>query len=169
MDEVAQLSGLADMSATDLAHRQSAFQTRVNTQRHTYHRGIGGSSPSNNLKLLLEMLHQKLTPGAQQFKPSALQRAVTLQLQSLKHRDKSPEFLFGERARLSAYGDQPIQRPLSADMLEGVTTELLSHLYHSGFTACPTDFRFVFVVGGHGRVCGLCVVCMCFTFTRCLC
>mmetsp|Transcript_104113 Transcript_104113/g.299888 ORF Transcript_104113/g.299888 Transcript_104113/m.299888 type:complete len:152 (-) Transcript_104113:1980-2435(-) len=46
IDEVAGLSGLGELNGDALANLTSTWQTRVNTQRHTYHRGIGGSCPA---------------------------------------------------------------------------------------------------------------------------
>lgn len=145
LDEVAGLSGLADLDGDALANLTSTWQTRVNTQRHTYHRGIGGSCPATRLELLLQLLHLKLSPNKQRFRAGSLAKVVSVQLEGIKHRGKTPEFHFGEKARLAAYGDQPIMRPMSAEALRKVTVDDLSRLYETGFTAAPSSFSFSFV------------------------
>jgi len=145
IDEVAGLSGLGELDGDALANLTSTWQTRVNTQRHTYHRGIGGSCPAARLELLLQLLHLRLTPGAQHFKAGSLAKVISLQLEGIKHRDKMPDFHFGEHARISAYGDVPIMRPISPEALEQVSVEDLSRLYTAAFPADATSFTFTFV------------------------
>mmetsp|Transcript_104115 Transcript_104115/g.299901 ORF Transcript_104115/g.299901 Transcript_104115/m.299901 type:complete len:468 (-) Transcript_104115:1056-2459(-) len=190
IDEVAGLSGLGELNGDALANLTSTWQTRVNTQRHTYHRGIGGSCPAARFELVLQLLHQKFTPGAQRFKAGSLAKVVAVQLEGIKHREKTPEvragvlrvfwgplaisarslpdphnpshahscphrilavhtillqFHFGERARLAAYGDVSIMRPISAEVLEKVSVDDLSRLYEAAFTADPSAFTFSFV------------------------
>ena len=136
---------------------------------------------------MLQLLHQKFTPGAQRFKAGSLAKVAAVQLEGIKHREKTPEvragvlwvfwsplaisarslpdphnpshahsrphrilavhtillqFHFGERARLAAYGDVPIMRPISAEVLEKVSVDDLSRLYEAAFTADPSAFTF---------------------------
>lgn len=70
--------GLA-LDGDALLSLRSQWQCRVNTQRHMYHRGVGGSAPSVHLVELLRMAELKLTKGMQPFKPQALQKCVAVQ------------------------------------------------------------------------------------------
>jgi len=84
ISDVADACGLGPLDGVSLAELQSRTNTRVNTQKHMYHRGLGGSCPaapklgraSANLELLLQMIHLKLRSGGQQLKPAALHRAI---------------------------------------------------------------------------------------------
>ena len=79
LDEVAEGSGLGALDADALRHLRATTNARVSTQRHPYHRGLGGSAPADQLPTLLTMLELKLTPGAQPFAPRALAECKRLQ------------------------------------------------------------------------------------------
>eukprot|EP00747_Dinoflagellata_sp_TGD_P018624 gnl/TRDRNA2_/TRDRNA2_126621_c0_seq1.p1 gnl/TRDRNA2_/TRDRNA2_126621_c0~~gnl/TRDRNA2_/TRDRNA2_126621_c0_seq1.p1 ORF type:complete len:559 (-),score=99.44 gnl/TRDRNA2_/TRDRNA2_126621_c0_seq1:83-1567(-) len=145
LDDVAGLSGLGPLDGDSLLNFKSTRQTRVNTQRHTYHRGLGGSAPVEQLENLLQMLHLKLCRDAQPFSQASLEKVVSVQMEGLRHREKDPHFHFMERGRLLAYGDLPIMRPTSAEVLNSLAVEDLRELYNSAFTQDPTSFRLVFV------------------------
>eukprot|EP00614_Pseudopedinella_elastica_P015490 CAMPEP_0172582826 /NCGR_PEP_ID=MMETSP1068-20121228/2363_1 /TAXON_ID=35684 /ORGANISM="Pseudopedinella elastica, Strain CCMP716" /LENGTH=1159 /DNA_ID=CAMNT_0013376375 /DNA_START=54 /DNA_END=3533 /DNA_ORIENTATION=+ len=145
IDDVAEKSGLGDLDGEAYAHLQAQWQARVNTQRHTYHRGLGGSAPTEKLRELLAMLELKLTPGRQPFSPGALAQCVELQVEGLRFRDEQPEFELMERARVMAFSDVPVMRPTRPDLLRAVTVDDLARLYAAAFTRRPEHFTFVFV------------------------
>lgn len=67
--------------------------------------------------------------------PAALPPVLSqVQLEGLAHRQRSPEFHLSERARVLAYGDIPIMRPLSSDHLTQLQTFDLDRLYGAAFT-----------------------------------
>jgi hypothetical protein len=114
VDDVADGSGLGFIGHEELRDLKAATSVRVNTQRHLYHRGVGGSAPSSRLPELLTMLALKLTPGRQPFRAEALAKAVAVQQEGLRHRDRQPEFKLLERARVLCHGDVSLKalRPM---------------------------------------------------------
>lgn len=122
---------------------QSRTKTRVNTQRHTYHRGIGGSSQSDTVELMLALLTLKM--NAQIISPEELLKSVKVESEQMEHRENSPEFVFMERARIVCCGDEHIFRPLNKTKLAEVNPLSGQPLYDRAFMADPTAFTFVFV------------------------
>jgi hypothetical protein len=64
IDDVCQESGLLHLTGEEMGELQSQHKCRVNTQRHLFHRGIGGSCPKQHLELLLQLLFLKMTSSA---------------------------------------------------------------------------------------------------------
>ena len=145
VDEVAGQSGLGALDGDALVNLRSTHRVRVNTQRHLFFRGLGGSAPAARVELLLQMLHLKLARGAQPFARTALEKAAGIQLEGVAHREKNPEFYIAERARLLAYGDVPAMRPPSERALKAASEAELARLYAAAFCARPSEFTFVFV------------------------
>mmetsp|Transcript_9922 Transcript_9922/g.14937 ORF Transcript_9922/g.14937 Transcript_9922/m.14937 type:complete len:1022 (+) Transcript_9922:532-3597(+) len=129
--------------AKDMADIQSENNTRVNTQRHYNHRGLGGSCPCDHFELLLSMLVLKLT--SQRLDREAYDDLISRQRSHLCYRDNSPEHTFMDRARVLTCGDVPISRPLTEEVLAGASFEMAELLYARAFLADPTEFTLVFV------------------------
>lgn len=127
----------------DVLELQSVTKTRINTQRHMSHRGLGGSCPTNKFELLLAFLALKLT--SQRIDESAFNDALQRQLAFLVHRDNSPEHLFMDTARILTCGDIPVLRPFTKDILDQCTYEMAQEIYDRAFSTNPTEFTFVFV------------------------
>lgn len=134
---------LETLPAIDIQELQSRYKTRVNIQRHTYHRGIGGSCPSEHLELLLSLITLKFS--SQSFDLESFNRMKKLKLSGLEYRDNSPEFIFMDRARINACGDVPISRPLSDEVIQNMNIATAKDLYNRAFMNDPTEFCFVFI------------------------
>jgi predicted Zn-dependent peptidase len=134
---------LETLPAIDIQELQSRYKTRVNIQRHTYHRGIGGSCPSEHLELLLSLITLKFS--SQSFDLESFNRMKNLKLAGLEYRDNSPEFIFMDRARINACGDVPISRPLSDEVIQNMNIDTAKDLYNRAFMNDPTEFFFVFI------------------------
>ena len=70
----------------------------------------------------------KLSPGEQPFEEAPLARAQRLQTEGLALRQASPEHELMEKARLLGFGDQPVMRPVRAELVNAVTTAELRRL-----------------------------------------
>ena len=91
-------------------------------------------STDQRFELLLQLLHQKFTPGAQRFKAGSLAKVVAVQLEGIKHREKTPEVrtcTVGQRFTLGVDGDErcPITLQLSLSQTHAA--------YHAHNTPAP--------------------------------
>lgn len=130
-------------SGKDIGSLQSVTKTNINTQRHFYHRGIGGSCASPKIELLLALLVLKFT--SQCINERAYADMIDQQLSMLEHVDNSPEYAFMNRARVLTFGDIAICRPLTKEVVKAATYQTAVDLYAHAFLADPTEFKFVFV------------------------
>jgi hypothetical protein len=128
-------------TGNDILELQSVTKTRVNTQRHVYHRGIGGSCPKDRLELLLSFLVLKLT--SQTIDDVAFSDSLTQQIGFIHHKDNSPESEFMNRAGTLTSGDIPICRPLTKAILAQTSSDIARDLYYRAFLATPSEFTFV--------------------------
>lgn len=152
LDDVVLAAGLSDeLDGAALAELQSVAQTRVNTQRHLYHRGIGGSTTSGQLSLLLRLMAARfLLPKsrlASDGAANAVARTRSRLTEDIKQRTQGPHFLLGQRARILSCGgnDIPVLRPVGSDAVDSLTTDRCSELHARGFVGSPANFTFVFV------------------------
>jgi hypothetical protein len=132
-----------EISGRYVADVQSITKTRVNTQRHYHHRGIGGSSPTDKFELLLSFLVLKLT--CQQIDRDGFDDCISRQRGAIEFRDNSPENALMERALVLSSGDIPIYRPITEEVIQNSTLEMARSLYARAFLADPTEFTFVFI------------------------
>jgi len=152
LDDVVLSAGLSpDLDAVALRELSSASQTRVNTQRHLYHRGIGGSTLTGQFGLLLDLAATRLRLGTERFEVDstklAVERTRARLLEEVGQRHHDPNFWFGQRARLlSCNGvDIPVLRPVSEEAVRALTTARCARLHTRGFAEAPGKFTFVFV------------------------
>lgn len=132
------------LEGKDISELQSVAHTRVNTQRHQYHRGIGGSSTTANLELLLAFLVIKMT--SQHIDQTHFEDWVNKKRSQLTNHSNSPEFAFMNRSRILACGDDPNAQPVTLALLQEAGKGYLTacELYNRAFQVDPTEFSFVF-------------------------
>merc|ERR1719498_1210661 len=136
--DAADESGLGTLSAAELSELQATTRCRVHTQRHMYHRGIGGSAASvvnsdagagagssamtqpgatGGLRLLLAMLRARLTAAAQPLRRNALSVRAAACRQLVRQQCATPEHHFGAAASRELFGDVPQLRPLLDELI----------------------------------------------------
>mmetsp|Transcript_6231 Transcript_6231/g.10180 ORF Transcript_6231/g.10180 Transcript_6231/m.10180 type:complete len:1168 (+) Transcript_6231:46-3549(+) len=134
----------SSLNGKDILELQSIAHSRVNTQRHQHHRGIGGSTTSDKLELLLAFLVIKMT--SQRIDRVHFDDWIAKKKAQLKNPSNSPEFKFMNRSRVLACGDEPNFRPISLPLVEEASGcyDMMCDLYSKAFQADPTEFSFVF-------------------------
>ena len=133
-----------NLDGKDILELQSAAHTRVNTQRHHHHRGIGGSTSSDKIELLLALLVIKLT--AQGVDKIYFDDWIKKKIAQWKDTSNIPEYSFVNRSRVLACGDEPNFKPITLEQLQEASEkyECACELYDRAFRANPTEFCFVF-------------------------
>ena len=137
-------SDILMLEGKDISELQSLAHTRVNTQRHQYHRGIGGSATKEKLELLLAFLVIKMT--SQHIDQIHFEDWINKKRSQLTNQSNSPEFAFMNRSRILACGDDPNSRPITLELLQeaGAQYSTACNLYTRAFKVDPTEFSFVF-------------------------
>jgi predicted Zn-dependent peptidase len=132
------------LEGNDVLELQSVANSRVNTQRHQHHRGIGGSCTSDKLELLLAFLVIKMT--SQSIDLIHFEDWINKKNAQMKHPSNSPEFKFMDRSRVLACGDEPNFRPITLELIQEASEcyDETCELYKRAFMVDPTEFSFVF-------------------------
>eukprot|EP00928_Gymnodinium_smaydae_P088482 TRINITY_DN72564_c0_g1_i1.p1 TRINITY_DN72564_c0_g1~~TRINITY_DN72564_c0_g1_i1.p1 ORF type:complete len:1068 (+),score=165.84 TRINITY_DN72564_c0_g1_i1:39-3206(+) len=152
LDDVALAAGFSEeLDGVALAELQSMAQTRVNTQRHLYHRGLGGSTTSGRLGLLLKLVFARLrslkcNSSFRVGATAAVERAKARFREDIRQRANCPHFELGQRARIISCGgvDVPVLRPVSSEAVDAMSVERCTALHERAFSSLGA-FTFVLV------------------------
>lgn len=101
-----------------------------------------GSSSVAHLPVLMELIHTAFTnihPNEAVFN-NAIQRFVS----TFKFSDKSPEFMFERHKNDSVYAGSPMNKTISAEVLNNADYSRIMELYFTAI-ANPADFTFLFI------------------------
>ncbi|MDR1836267.1 MAG: insulinase family protein [Treponema sp.] len=140
VSEMVAVSGLGPYSRAELINRLAGKQVSFSFWTSSYYRGFQGSSTTQDLKTLFEMLYLFFTePGIDERAVAAM---VDQYRTNLAHQDEDPVSVFSRELDRIIYGNHPLFKPLEFDDMEKVSVEQASAFLKQCIN--PGDYTFVF-------------------------
>jgi predicted Zn-dependent peptidase len=136
-------SGLGNLNGLEMSDMRSRKNCRVNVQKHFYHRGIGGSCKSNaDVELLLQQIYMIMTKV--QLDENALNVLVERTRETVKNQDNSSEVTFMRTVQQLLFGDVPLLRSLTNELLDSVNHQKMQELFNLAFVEKPSNYVLCF-------------------------
>ncbi|MCL2805349.1 MAG: insulinase family protein [Treponema sp.] len=140
LSEMLQVSGLGPHSRTDMVNKLTGKQVSASFWTSGYYRGFQGSSTTQDLKTLFEMLHLFFTQP--KLDTNAIAAMIDQYKTNLAHQDDNPQRYFSRELTKIINNNHPLFKPLELKDLESVSIEDA----FSFLKLCinPADYTFVF-------------------------
>lgn len=134
--------GYGELSAPDLQRALAGTAVGATPYIDTYYEGISGSASAEELELLLELIHLKLTAPR---RDQAVYEALSRQLQTVvANQENQPRYLFSRRLQELYSMGHPRTMPIEAVELEEIDLDEILRVYEERF-ADFSEATFVFV------------------------
>ena len=140
VSEMINVSGLGPYSRTELNNKLAGKQVSFSFWNSNYYRGFQGSSTTQDLKTLFELIHLFFTmPGLDE---RAIAAMVDQYRTTLAHQEEDPQKVFSRELSRIIYNNHPLFKSLEVDDMDNVSMEKAA----SFLTQCinPSDYTFVF-------------------------
>ena len=135
-------SGLGDFSAADLDKYLADKDAELASFINRYYEGFSGSSSSQDLKYLFQLLHLAFT--APRFDQNAFESVKTRVSASLADRDKSPQTLFSDTLNRLLTNGNPRRTPFTLETVEKMDLAESGQIYRQRFGNAG-DFTLIIV------------------------
>jgi zinc protease len=133
-------SGAGDFSLTDLSRILADKQTSLSSFLSLYNRGLQGSSSTEDLKTILELIYLKFT------QPKITDDAAAVALDQyrtiLMQRQENPEAYFSDELQRVLYSNYPKTLPIQLADLEKISVDAAESFLKKSMN--PSDYTFVF-------------------------
>jgi zinc protease len=133
-------SGAGDFSLTELSRILADKQTSLSSFLSSYTRGFQGSSSTEDLKTILELIYLKFT------QPKITEDAAAVVLDqyrtTLTQRQENPEGYFFDEVQRMMYSNVPKTRPMQLTDLEKISVDDAETFLKKSLN--PSDYTFVF-------------------------
>ena len=139
---VVELSGLADMNATDLQKALTGKRVSISPSIGAYAESVSGSSTIKDLETMLQLNYLYFT--APRRDEEAFQTLMSILKSQLANRDKNPKAAFSDSIQMWASDHSPRTVLENMAFVEKVNLDKALDIYRSRF-ANPADFVFTFV------------------------
>jgi zinc protease len=140
VSEMLNVSGLGPYSRTELNNKLAGKQVSFSFWNSNYYRGFQGSSTTQDLTTLFELIHLFFTmPGLDE---RAIAAMVDQYRTTLAHQEEDPQRVFSRELSRIIYNNHPLNKPLEVDDMYKVSMDKAA----SFLTQCinPGDYTFVF-------------------------
>ena len=140
--DVVELSGLADMNATDLQKALTGKRVSLSPSISAYGESLSGSSTVKDLETLLQLNYLYLT--APRRDEEAYQTLLSILESQLANRDKNPKVAWSDSVQMMASNYSERTTLFTKELLGKVSLDKALEIYKARF-ANPADFTFLFV------------------------
>ena len=140
--DVVELSGLADMNATDLQKALTGKRVSLSPSISAYGESLSGSSTVKDLETLLQLNYLYLT--APRRDEEAYQTLLSILESQLANRDKNPKMAWSDSVQMMASNYSERTTLFTKELLGKVSLDKALEIYKARF-ANPADFTFLFV------------------------
>ena len=140
--DVIELSGLADMNATDLQKALTGKRVSLSPSISAYGESMSGTSTVKDLETLLQLNY--LYFNAPRRDEEAYQTLMSIMESQLANRDKNPKVAWSDSVQMMASNNSDRTIILNKGLLEKVSLDKALEIYKARF-ANPADFTFIFV------------------------
>jgi zinc protease len=140
VSEMINVSGLGPYSRTELNNKLAGKQVSFSFWNSNYYRGFQGSSTTQDLNTLFELIHLFFTmPGLDERAISAM---VDQYRTTLAHQEEDPQKVFSRELNRIIYGNHPLFKPLEVDDMDKVSIDKAGNFLSQCIN--PGDYTFVF-------------------------
>ncbi|MCL2265869.1 MAG: insulinase family protein [Treponema sp.] len=140
LSEMLGVSGFGPYSRTELVNKLTGKQVSVSFWNSGYYRGFQGSSTTQDLKTLFEMIHLFFT------NPRLDERAIAAMIDQyrtyLSHQNEDPQRWFSRELTKVINGNHPLFMPLELEDMEKVSIKQARAFLNQCLN--PGDYTFVF-------------------------
>jgi len=141
LSEMINVSGLGPYSRTELVNKLAGKQVSASFWTSSYYRGFQGSSTTQDLRTLFEMLHLFFT------EPKLDERAIAAMIDQyrtmLAHQEQDPQNVFSRELSRIIYNNHPLFKPLEPEDMNRVSVEQARSFLNQCIN--PADYTFVFI------------------------
>ena len=135
-------SGLGNFSKQDLTKALYGKQASANLALGTYYQSVSGQAIPKDIETMMQLVYLKLTNVTKD--EQAFNAMMKQYEQALKHKDLSPESVFGDSITVSLYNHALRYAPLSVNTLKGVNYDRILQIWKERY-ANPGQFVYYFV------------------------
>ena len=135
-------SGLGNFSKQDLTKALYGKQASANLALGTYYQSVSGQAIPKDIETMMQLVYLKLTNVTKD--EQAFNAMMKQYEQALKHKDLSPESVFGDSITVSPYNHALRYAPLSVNTLKGVNYDRILQIWKERY-ANPGQFVYYFV------------------------
>ena len=140
LSEMINVSGLGPYSRTELVNKLAGKQVSFSFWTSNYYRGLQGSSTTQDLRTLFEMIHIFFTM------PKLDERAIAAMVDqyrtNLAHQEQDPQRVFSRELNRVIYNNHPFFKPLELEDMDRVSVEQAFAFLNQCIN--PGDYTFVF-------------------------
>jgi len=140
LSEMLNASGIGPYSRTELVNKLSGKQAAVSYWKHGTARGFQGSSTTQDITALFELVHLFFT------EPRLDKRVITSMLDQLKtaliHQNENPQRVFQREIGRVLTGDNPYLKTLELEDIDKITIEQAENFLKQCLN--PGDYTFIF-------------------------
>ena len=135
-------SGLGNFSKQELTKALYGKQASANLSLGTYYQYVSGQSIPKDIETLMQLVYLKLTKVTKD--QQAFDAMMKQYEEALKHKDLSPESVFGDSVSVTLYNHELRNAPLSLNTLKGVNYDRVLQIWKERY-ANPGQFTYYFV------------------------
>jgi zinc protease len=140
--DIVEMSGLADMSATDLQKALTGKRVSLSPSIGATTESVSGSSTVKDLETLLQLNYLYFT--APRRDDEAFQTLMSILDSQLANRDKNPKVAWSDSIQMMATNNSERTLIFNKELLSKVSIDKALEIYKARF-ANPADFTFFFV------------------------
>ena len=135
-------SGLGNFSKQELTKALYGKQASASLSLGTYYQYVSGQSIPKDIETLMQLVYLKLTKVTKD--QQAFDAMMKQYEEALKHKDLSPESVFGDSVSVTLYNHELRNAPLSVNTLKGVNYDRVLQIWKERY-ANPGQFVYYFV------------------------
>lgn len=135
-------SGLGNFSKQELTKALYGKQASASLSLGTYYQYVSGQSIPKDIETMMQLVYLKLTKVTKD--QQAFDAMMKQYEEALKHKDLSPESVFGDSVSVTLYNHELRYAPLSVNRLKGVNYDRILQIWKERY-ANPGQFVYYFV------------------------
>jgi len=135
-------SGLGNFSKQELTKALYGKQASASLSLGTYYQYVSGQSIPKDIETMMQLVYLKLTKVTKD--QQAFDAMMKQYEEALKHKDLSPESVFGDSVSVTLYNHELRNAPLSVNTLKGVNYDRVLQIWKERY-ANPGQFTYYFV------------------------
>ncbi len=135
-------SGLGNFSKQELTKALYGKQASASLSLGTYYQYVSGQSIPKDIETMMQLVYLKLTKVTKD--QQAFDAMMKQYEEALKHKDLSPESVFGDSVSVTLYNHELRYAPLSVNRLKGVNYDRVLQIWKERY-ANPGQFTYYFV------------------------
>ena len=141
-NSVMENSGLGNFSKQELTKALYGKQASASLSLGTYYQYVSGQFIPKDIETMMQLVYLKLTKVTKD--QQAFDAMMKQYEEALKHKDLSPESVFGDSVSVTLYNHELRYAPLSVNRLKGVNYDRVLQIWKERY-ANPGQFVYYFV------------------------